>query len=235
MLEYFYRDLSPTVNTTIVLNDNTTVLSRHSAKDLLIDFKNIYSDNEKKLYWKIVRYISLIIYIKLEYSIEIHYPRDSFERFTYESDKLWSKILYYMLYVNSKEVKSIQLIYKYITIGGYVNLIKYWSNILSNISNIEKIYYTETTYFRLKTEKSNYNTDTDNCIISALYYIIYNIYSDDSILSKTMLKYIIRDYDINSDMISKFSNYLNSSYIDPCRETENKIDMYNLLYDYIIR
>lgn len=212
-------------------------LSRHNAIDLLINFSKVYSDNEKKLLWKLIRYVNLIIYIKLEISIELHCPRSSVEKFTYESDKLWSKIIYYIIYIKTNDIKSLQLIYKYIIIGGYVNLKNYWYNILPKKENYnnELLYYSDTTYFKLKTIKLYRDSIIDSCIINVLHYISNNVYTRDDILSIIMLEYIINRMDINKILQTKFINYLNSPYIDPCRESENKIDMYNLLYDYIIR
>ena len=81
------------------------VITRQNATDPLINFSEIYPDDVKRLLWKLVRYINLIIHVKLEYDIELHYPRNSVEKFTYQSDKLWSKIIYYLIYLNKKDIK----------------------------------------------------------------------------------------------------------------------------------
>jgi hypothetical protein len=214
--------------------------SPQNANDLLINFSDTFTDDEKKLLWKLIRYLSLTLYIKLDYNIEIHHPRSSVEKFTYESDKLWSKIIYYLIYLNTsdiKSIKSIQSIYKYIVIGGYVNLKKYWYNILPKKENYanELLYYSDTTYYKLKTYKPFSDSTIDGCIINVLYYIINNVYNKDEYLSKVMLEYIINKNDITKKLQTKFINYLNTPYISPCQESENKMDMYNLLYDYIIR
>lgn len=213
------------------------VLTRQNAIDVLINFSKVYTNDEKKLLWKLMRYVNLIIYIKLECNIELHCPRSSVEKFTYESDKLWSKIIYYIIYLNNNDIQSLQLIYEYIIIGGYVNLKNYWYNILPKKENYdnELLYYTDTTYFKFKLYKAFSDSTIDLCIINVLHYITYNVYSIDEYLSIIMLEYIINKTDITKILQTKFINYLNSPYIDPCRESENKIDMYNLLYDFIIR
>jgi len=213
------------------------VLTHQNATDVLIDFTHVYSNDEKKLLWKLVRYVNLILYIKIEHSIELHYPRSSIEKFTYESDKLWSKIIYYLIYLNTNDIRSQQLIYKYILLGGYVNLRQYWYDILPKKENYhqELVYYMDNSYFKLKTYKPYSDSKIDLCIINVLYYIVNNVYTKDNNLSKIMLEYIINTSDITKIIQNKFINYLNSSFIDPCRENENKIEIYNLLYDYIIR
>jgi hypothetical protein len=213
------------------------VIIRQNATDPLINFSEVYTDDIKKLLWKLVRYINLIIHVKLEYGIELHYPRNSVERFTYESDKLWSKIIYFFVYLNTKDIKSLQLIYKYIVIGGYVNLKKYWYNILpkEQYYNNELLYYENTTFFKLKACKPFSDSSEDLCIINALYYISNNVYSKNDNLSNIMLEYIINKNNITKILQIRFNDYLNSSYIDPCKETEKRYDIYNLLYDYIIR
>ena len=215
----------------------TDDISRHNVNDVLINFSESYSNDEKKLFWKLIRYISLILYIKLDYSIEIHRPRSSVEKFTYESDKLWSKIIYFLIYLNTNDIKSALLIYKYIIIGGYVNLKKYWYDKLPKKENYnnELLYYTESTYYRLKTLKPFSDSTIDLYIIHALYYIINNVYIEDHYLSKIMLEYIINKNNITKNMHTKFNEYLGSPHIDPCRENENKLDIFNLIYDYIIR
>jgi hypothetical protein len=212
------------------------VFTRQNAIDVLFNFSKVYTNDEKKLIWKLVRYVNLIIYIKLEYGIELHCPRSSIEKFTYESDKLWSKIIYYLIYINNNDNQSLQLIYEYIIIGGYVNLKKYWYDILPKKENYnhELIYYTDTSYSKLKSCKPYSDSTMDFCIINVLYYIKNNVYTMDDNLSKIMLEYIINKNNITKIIKIKFIDYLNSSYIDPCRETENKMDIYNLLYDYIV-
>jgi len=213
------------------------VLTHQNAADVLINFSHVYTNDEKKLLWKLVRYVNLILYIKIEHSIELHYPRSSIEKFTYESDKLWSKIIYYLIYLNTNDIRSQQLIYKYILLGGYVNLKKYWYDILpkKEIYNQELIYYIDSSYYKLKSYKPYSDSKIDLCIINVLYYIINNVCPKDNNLSKIMLEYIINTSDITKIIQNKFINYLNSSFIDPCRENESRIEIYNLLYDYIIR
>jgi hypothetical protein len=213
------------------------VLTRQNTIDVLINFSEVYTDFEKKLLWKLMRYVNLVIYIKLKCNIELHCPRSSVEKFTYESDKLWSKIIYYIIYLNTNHIQSLELIYKYIIMGGYVNLKNYWYNILPKKENYdnELLYYTDTTYFKLKSNKPFSDSTVDLCIINILHYIAYNVYSTDEYLGMIMLEYIINKTDITQILQTKFINYLNTSYIDPCRENENKLEIYNLIYDYIIR
>ena len=129
-----------------------------------------------------------------------------------------------IIYLNTKDIKSLQLIYKYIVIGGYVNLKKYWYDILPKKENYknELLYYEIATFFKLKVCKPFSDSTIDLCIINALYYISNNVYSKDDILSNIMLEYIINKNNITKILQIKFIDYLNSSYIDPCKETEKR-------------
>jgi len=213
----------------------TNTVTYNNAEDLLNNFYEDYSERHIKLYLKLTRYISLVLYINIRYNIELHKPRICIEKFSYESDKLWSKIIYFILYLNTNTIQSRKIIYQYIHIGGYVNLIKYWYDKIIKNDKFEsdKKYYESYTFYDATKSDSVYEAKKDIHITNALYFIINNVYGSDYNLCKTMLKYLINESKISNNIIIQFSNYLNNLNRDPCLETERKIDIYNLIYDFI--
>ena len=211
------------------------VINKYNAIDILKDFDTLPNNI---IYWKLIRYIILVLQVKQNISIELHPPRNTTEFFTYISDKLWSKIIHGMSYIllnpvdNDYNPKQIYNLFHHIHLGGSVNLIKYWYFQLHNKKYTEKIeikyelsYYIEETHIVYNNNNYKYYENIDKIITNALSHIArmikINDTIDETVLYYTMLKYIIKE-DIPISIFNTFTHYLNSPYIDPCIETEAK-------------
>lgn len=219
---------------------NSDVLNRHISVDELIMFK---MSKENHIYLQLIRYIILTIELRLNDSIELHLPRNSKEFFTYNSDKYWSKLIYALRYINKVEIaKNINytILLHHIHVGGYVNIHKYWKSHLTEkgymnnttvINDVE--YHNSTTYSVLNSSIYNVNLVIDKILTKSLYDIREHIHSDDDAIYYYMIKHMLDDNtnNINKNFVNKFKNYLNASYSNPSRETEDKYDMLNLIYE----
>jgi hypothetical protein len=222
---------------------NSDVLDRQISIDELVMFKLC---KENQIYLQLIRYIILTIELKLKDSVELHPPRNSKEFFTYNSDKYWSKLIYALRYINKKNEIAKNLKYAillhYIHVGGYVNIHKYWHVHLSEkgymnntivVNDID--YHYSTTYRVLNKSIYDVNLVIDKIITKCLFDIREYIYSDDDTVYYYMLKHMLDENtnNINKNFVSKFKNYLNTPYSNPSSETENKLDMLNLIYDIL--
>jgi hypothetical protein len=96
-------------------------MDKGNKHDFLENFDKLPNKNHM---WSMMRYISLVIDIYYNNNLELHYPRNSEEYFTYLSDKYWIKLIYGLL-----DTKTIDSIMKSIHNGNYINLI-HWKPIL---------------------------------------------------------------------------------------------------------
>jgi hypothetical protein len=219
---------------------NSDVLDRAISLDELNMFKLC---KENHIYLQLIRYIILTIELRLNDSIELHLPRNSKEFFTYNSDKYWSKLIYAMRYINKIDIvkkMNYTILLHHIHVGGYVNIHKYWNvyltekGYMNNTTVINDVdYHYSTTYRVLNKSIYDVNLVIDRIITKSLFDIREHIHSDDDAIYYHMIKHMLDDNtnNINKNFVNKFKNYLNASYSNPSRETEDKHDILNLIYD----
>jgi hypothetical protein len=217
---------------------DSDVLNRRTSIDELVTFG---LTEKNHIYLKLIRYIILVIEIKLSDSIELHLPRNTTEFFTYNSDKYWSKLIYAMNYITKTEKDKINftILLHYIHVGGYVNINKHWNVHLiekgylkSKVVKDDIDYHSKTTRNILRISAYDANLIIDRIITSCLYSIREHIESNDDMYYH-MIKHILNENSVNisRNLIHKYENYLRGSYHNVCTESENKYDMLNLFYD----
>jgi hypothetical protein len=215
------------------------IINRYIVPDKL---KNFNIDENNKIYLILIRYILLIIQMKYNDIIELHSPRNTTEYFTYTSDKMWSKIIYGMVYLNEvfqkKETVSYNVLFHYIHVGGCVNIIKYWYHHLREIkyTEIDAVkkdikYHMQSTSYSISCDYNNINYLYDKIISQSLYGIRDFINLNNDNIYIYMLQFILNDNNIDNNLIIEYKKYLNNSYINSCRESENREDIINLIYD----
>jgi len=212
------------------------IINRYTGPDKLSKF--IYTDDNNK-YLILMRYLLLVIQLKIKDSVELHLPRNTSEYFTYQSDKLWSKIIYAIMYINeNNDPMCYNNLLHYIHVGGCVNLVKYWFYHLNDKKYSEKElvrsdikYHMQSTGYSLYYDSYNFHLKFDKIITECIFYIkdYINLNNDDIYIQ--MLTYILNSEMVSNNLLTDYKKYLNRSYIDPSNESLNKYDMLNLIYD----
>jgi len=212
-------------------------INRYECHDMLSTF-NL---EENHYILVIIRYVLLVLQVKLEYNVEIHLPRSSNEMYTYHSDNIWSKILFAMFYIKlNKEIDN-GLLFNYIHIGGSVNLIHHWYSkfIQKGITNNKKI-QEEIRYYMISTDAAFKDVNLltylaiDNIIKRSIYHIKDSIFIDNyMVLIDEMLSFIVKEKKVTDKIYTLFSNYLIKPFNNPCIDTENKIEISILLSNYV--
>ena len=206
----------------------------------VLDLRLIYDKiKNKQNIWIMIRFCAIMIDIIHDVSLEIHMPRNTTEMFSYTSDKYWAKIINGLDYLENNPHPSKHELLNKIHLGSKNNLIVYWYPILTKLKHFNQYnlqseinYYccSLQTILELKEKKNNliFNTllSIDQIICEAIWLIhksklqIYACY--------TLLKLITPEY-IDSYVLEKYYIYLISHYDGPCIETENRIEIVNLI------
>ena len=203
--------------------------------DLLANFDLLPNKN---YLWMMMRYISVIFDIYYNISIEIHKPRNTDEFFTYSSDKYWSKLIYGLLVCKT----DVNTIMNSIHEGNQINLINFWKpTLIGKKYNFDISFYNEMSYYSNEYNiiidsfnkkqlnyyhKLNFN---ENLNITNIISYVKDITIVDKITCEYLLKYIMYPEYINDKVINKFYVYLTNPPTDPCRETEDREDIINLI------
>ena len=208
-------------------------MDKCNKNDLLENFDKIPNKNHM---WSMMRYISLVIDIYYNNNLELHYPRNSEEYFTYMSDKYWIKLIYGLL-----DTKTIDSIMKSIHNGNYINLI-HWKPILvkkrytSNLEICNEFSYYTSSYTYIVDQLMNINCNSyyrtnyyENKKIADIIFYIKDIHHINDDTCDYLLKYIIDFKNNDKYVINKFYKYLTDIPYNSSIETENKIEMINLI------
>ena len=206
----------------------------------VIDIKLIYGKiKNKQTAWIMIRFCAIMMDLLHEISVEIQMPRCTTEYFSYTSDKYWAKILNGMYYLENNVHPSKHEMLNKIHIGSRNNLVLYWYPIIKNIKYLNHhILQSEINYYccslqtiiELKDRKNNliFNAllSVDQIICNALW-LIYK--SKIQMYTCYELLELITPKIIDSTVLEKYYSYLISKYNGPCIETENRIEIVNLI------
>lgn len=206
----------------------------------VLDLKLIFDKIKNKQHlWIMIRFCAIMLDISHDISIEIHTPRNTTEFFSYTSDKYWAKIINGIDYLENNPYPFKDELLNKIHLGSKNNLIMYWYPILKNLKylNIYNL-QSEISYYscsielilELKEKKNNliYNTllSIDQTICDALW-IVYK--SKIHIYTCYELLKLIKLNCTDSYVLENFYLHLISKYDNPCIETENRIEIVDLI------
>lgn len=203
----------------------------------MTDILKTYDTLPNKIFlWSIMRYVCLILKMFHGISIEIHIPRNSTEFYTYNSDRIWAKIL-----SGLSPDKSHKTMLQKVFSGSHDNLKQHWYPILFQNNYLTKNYITIEVSYYLNKQHLLYATDAQkegyekilnqNKTVANILNYVSKIKSITKESSLYLLKYICRYEKLNNDLINKLYIYLTHPPTDPCHESENREDILVFLDD----